>query len=100
MWLKDDMGYVNSAFQYALGKKVINTGSQNMIRLTTGHLYDLNNYKPLEDSARSIADLNAVKCQLVGCRIARCGCGLLGKAKGKLFRITRVNFLLELLKGC
>ena len=57
MWLKDEMGYINSGFQYALGKKVINTGSQNMIRLTTGHLYDLNNYKPLEDSARSIADL-------------------------------------------
>ncbi len=57
MWLKDDMGYINSAFQYALGKKVINTGSQNMIRLTTGHLYDLSDYKPLGTSARNILAL-------------------------------------------
>lgn len=57
MWLKEPMGYVNSAFQYALGKRVINTGSQNMITLTTGHLYDLNDYRPLQDSAAEIADL-------------------------------------------
>lgn len=54
MWMKEDMGYVNSAFQYALGKNVINTGSQNMIRLTTGHLYDLADYKPLEKNAGDI----------------------------------------------
>ena len=54
MWLKDEMGYVNSGFQYALGKKVINTGSQNMIRLTTGHLYDLSDYRPLEAGAENI----------------------------------------------
>ncbi|MBR6219181.1 MAG: hypothetical protein IKQ80_01310 [Clostridia bacterium] len=57
MWLKDDMGYVNSAFQYALGKKVINTGSRNMIRLNTGHLYDLTDYKSLADNAGDIAAL-------------------------------------------
>ena len=57
MWLKDEMGYINSGFQYALGKQVINTGSQNMIRLTTGHLYDLADYKPLDGSARQIAAL-------------------------------------------
>ena len=39
MWLKEDMGYVNSGFQYGLGKRMINTGSQNMLTLTTGHLY-------------------------------------------------------------
>ena len=55
MWLKTEMGYVNSGFQYALGKRVINTGSQNMIRLNTGHLYDLTDYKPLAQSARDIA---------------------------------------------
>ena len=56
MWLKDGMGYVNSAFQYALGKKVINTGSQNMITLTDGHLYDLADYKPLGESAQNIIE--------------------------------------------
>ena len=28
MWHKDALGYVNSDFQYALGKRVINTGSR------------------------------------------------------------------------
>ena len=58
MWLKDDMGYINSGFQYALGKRVINTGSQNMITLTDGHLYDLADYRSLEDSARDIVTLS------------------------------------------
>ena len=57
MWHKDEMGYINSAFQYALGKKVINTGSQNMITLNDGHLYDLSNYKSLTENALEIADL-------------------------------------------
>ena len=57
IWLKDEMGCANSAFQYALGKKVINTGSQNMIRLTTGHLYDLADYKDLAGNARDIVEL-------------------------------------------
>ena len=57
MWLKDEMGHANSAFQYALGKKVINTGSQNMVKLTDGHLYDLCDYKPLKGNARDIVNL-------------------------------------------
>ena len=57
MWLKTEMGYANSSFQYALGKKVINTGSQNMIKLTTGHYYDLADYKPLRDNAEEIIAL-------------------------------------------
>lgn len=59
MWLKDEMGYVNSGFQYALGKRVINTGSQNMIRLTTGHLYDLADYKHLQGNAEDIVALRS-----------------------------------------
>ncbi len=54
MWLKKELGYVNSAFQYALGKRMINTGSQNMVRLNTGHLYDLNPYK---DLSKNVADI-------------------------------------------
>ena len=57
MWQKEGMGYINSAFQYTLGKKVINTGAQNMITLTDGHLYDLADYKPLERNARDIVAL-------------------------------------------
>lgn len=54
MWHKTELGYVNSAFQYALGKRMINTGSQNMVTLNTGHLYDLNPYKDLSKNAADI----------------------------------------------
>ena len=57
MWLKTELGYANSAFQYALGKRMINTGSQNMVRLNTGHLYDLNPYKDLTGNAADIIEL-------------------------------------------
>ena len=57
MWLKEDMGYVNSAFQYGLGKKMINTGSQNMLTLTTGHLYDLQPEKDLTGALEEIVEL-------------------------------------------
>ena len=56
MWLKTQLGYANSAFQYALGKRMINTGSQNMVTLNTGHLYDLNPYKDLSANARDIIE--------------------------------------------
>lgn len=57
MWLKTEMGYANSAFQYALGKRMINTGSQNMLTLTTGHLYDLSPYTSLKGGAKNIVEL-------------------------------------------
>ena len=57
MFLKEDLGYLNSAFQYGLGKRVINIGSQNMIALTDGHLYDLADYRDLRENAREIAAL-------------------------------------------
>ena len=57
MWHKDALGYVNSDFQYALGKRMINTGSQNMITLTDGRLYDLCDYKPLRRNAEDIVAL-------------------------------------------
>ena len=59
MWLKDEMGYVNSGFQYALGKRMITTGNQNMVTLNTGHLYDLQDYIPMEEAAQEIIDLQA-----------------------------------------
>ncbi len=57
MWQKEPLGYVNSGWQYALGKKVITTGGQNMIRLTTGHFYDLCDYQPLQKNAEDIVAL-------------------------------------------
>lgn len=58
MWLKDEMGYANSAFQLALGKRMINTGSRNMITLNTGHLYDLSPYQSLKAGAEGIVELS------------------------------------------
>ena len=57
MWNKTQLGYVNSAFQYALGKKVVNTGSQNMVRLNTGHFYDFVEYKDLLPNVEEIIEL-------------------------------------------
>ena len=59
MWLKTDMGYVNSAWQYALGKRMINTGSQNMLTLNTGHLYDVSPYVSLKEGAEGIVALRS-----------------------------------------
>lgn len=44
LWLKDELGYVNSSFQYALGKSMITTGATNMITLDNGGLYDMQPY--------------------------------------------------------
>lgn len=57
MWGKTEMGYVNSDFQYALGKRVVNTGGSNMIRLNTGHYYDFMQYKDLRPNAGGIIGL-------------------------------------------
>lgn len=44
MWKKDELGYLNSSVQYALGKKMIATGKFNMLTLKTGDLYDMPAY--------------------------------------------------------
>lgn len=53
-WMKDEMGYLNSAFQYSLSKKMITTGGQNMVTLTTGHLYDLQNDASMAAGANNV----------------------------------------------
>ena len=52
-----ELGYVNSSMQYAMGKRMITTGTQNMIKLNSGHLYDLQNYVPMDSAADSIVAL-------------------------------------------
>ncbi len=44
LWHKTELGYLNSTFQYSLGKNMINTGSSEMITLPSGALYDLPAY--------------------------------------------------------
>lgn len=45
MWKKDELGYLNSTFQYALNKDLVTTGASSMVTLGTGDLYDLPTYK-------------------------------------------------------
>ena len=47
-----ELGKVNSMFQYSLGKRLVSTGGTQMIRLNTGHLYDMQSYVSM-DAARS-----------------------------------------------
>ena len=57
IYLGDEIGYINSTFQYALGKDLIATGASKMVTLNSGHLYDLQNYVPMQDAAEEIIAL-------------------------------------------
>ncbi len=57
VYLSDELGYLNSSFQYALGKRMITTGSQQMLTLNSGHLYDLQNFVSMESAAQNISDM-------------------------------------------
>lgn len=57
IYLSEQMGYLNSSFQYKLGKRMIATGSTKMITLNSGHLYDLQNYVPMDAAAEEIVAL-------------------------------------------
>ena len=52
-----ELGYFNSSFQYALGKELVNTGASQMLTLESGHLFDLQNYVPMENKIEEIAGL-------------------------------------------
>ncbi len=54
IYMADELGYLNSSMQYAIGKRVVNTGSSQMITLNTGHLFDLQNYVSMETAAGNI----------------------------------------------
>ena len=54
------LGRVNSAFQFALGKKMVNTGGTQMIRLNSGHLFDMQDKMSIESAERDILDMRAI----------------------------------------
>jgi len=56
LWKKDELGYLNSTVQYAIGKDMINTGGANMITLGTGDLYDISDY---EDTSAQTGEIIA-----------------------------------------
>ena len=57
IYLSEEMGYLNSTFQYKLGKRLIATGASKMVTLNSGHLYDLQNYVPMQGAAEEIIAL-------------------------------------------
>lgn len=55
-----EMGYANSSFQYALGKKVVSTGGSQMVTLNSGHLFDLQNYVSMENGVQNIVSMDQI----------------------------------------
>ena len=51
---------VNAGFQYALGKKLVSTGGAQMIRLNTGHLYDMQDEMDLDAAQRDILGMQSI----------------------------------------
>lgn len=50
----EELGYLNSSFQYAVGKRLINTGATQMLTLNSGHLFDLQNYVNMDAGVANI----------------------------------------------
>lgn len=53
-WHATELGYMNYSLQYALGKRLLSTGGQQMLKLNTGHLYDLQAYVSMDTAANDI----------------------------------------------
>jgi len=53
-----ELGYFNSTAQYAMGKRLVNTGASQMLTLNSGHLYDLQNYVSMD---KAVGDILAMK---------------------------------------
>ena len=54
------LGQVNSTFQYALGKKLVSTGGAQMIRLNSGHLFDLQDEMSMKQGRDDVLRLRSV----------------------------------------
>lgn len=60
VYLSSEMGYLNSSFQYGLGKRVVTTGGSQMIRLNSGHLFDLQNNVSMEAGVQNIVSMREI----------------------------------------
>jgi len=54
VFASEELGYLNSSFQYAIGKRLINTGATQMLTLDSGHLFDLQNYVSMDTGVGNI----------------------------------------------
>lgn len=57
VYRSEELGQLNATVQYALGKRLVSTGSAQMVRLNGGWLYDLQEEQSLESAAEEILDL-------------------------------------------
>ena len=60
VYLADELGQINASAQYALGKRLVSTGSAQMVRLNGGYLYDLQEEQSMQSAAEEILDLQAM----------------------------------------
>lgn len=56
----NELGMINAGFQYALGKRLVSTGGTQMIRLNTGHLYDLQTEMSMEGGRDDIVEMRNI----------------------------------------
>lgn len=55
-----ELGYLNSSFQYGIGKRLINTGASQMLTLESGHLFDLQNYVSMDNGVANIVAMEEI----------------------------------------
>ena len=60
VYLAEEMGHANSSFQYAIGKRMITTGGQQMVKLNSGHLFDLQNEVSMERGVNDIITMDEI----------------------------------------
>jgi len=60
LWKKDELGYMNSSVQFALGKDMINTGASSMVVLETGGLYDVAKYVDSSSNTSEIIEFSGM----------------------------------------
>ena len=60
LFLDDELGHLNARFQYALGKRMLQSGGELMLTLEGGQLYDLQDKRiPMKSAAREVLRLRA-----------------------------------------
>lgn len=60
VYLSTELGQLNSSIQYALGKRMVNTGGQQMLTLNSGHLYDLIDSAPMDSAVDDLLSMQAI----------------------------------------
>ena len=54
---KDELGYINASFQYGLGKNLVMQGSQQLLKLEEGQIYNMTTRESLAAEAMEVVGL-------------------------------------------